>query len=129
MICLVIAVLLVSKRKDEKMIAKLGGISSIFNISEPMMFGLPIVFNPIYAVPFCLTPMIATFIAYLATSWEWVKPTYISIPWVTPPILSGYLATAGDIRAALLQAVIIFIGTLIYLPFVLLSNKVVKEEV
>ncbi|MBO0431151.1 PTS transporter subunit EIIC [Enterococcus sp. DIV0660C] len=128
MICLVITVLIASKRKDERMIAKLGGISSIFNISEPMMFGLPIVFNPIYAVPFCLTPIVATVSAYLATSWEWVKPTYISIPWVTPPILSGYLATAGDIRASLLQAVIILLGILVYLPFVLLSNKMIKED-
>ncbi|MFV0560560.1 MAG: PTS sugar transporter subunit IIC [Enterococcus sp.] len=128
MICLVIAVLIFSKRKDEKMIAKIGGVSSLFNISEPMMFGLPIVFNPIYAIPFCITPMVATLLAYIATSLQWVNPTYISIPWVTPPVLSGYLATAGDVRASILQLVILFAGICIYAPFVLLSNKAVKEE-
>jgi PTS system cellobiose-specific IIC component len=124
MICLVIAVLIWSKRDDQRMIAKLGGVSSLFNISEPMMFGLPIVFNPVYAIPFCIVPMVSTIVAYIATSLHLVSPTYILVPWVTPPILSGYLATAGDFRAALLQIVIIVIGTLIYMPFVLFSNKV-----
>jgi PTS system cellobiose-specific IIC component len=113
-----------SKRDDQRMIAKLGGVSSLFNISEPMMFGLPIVFNPVYAIPFCIVPMVSTIVAYIATSLQLVSPTYILVPWVTPPILSGYLATAGDFRAALLQVVIIVIGTLIYMPFVLFSNKV-----
>lgn len=124
MICLVIAVLIWSKRDDQRMIAKLGGVSSLFNISEPMMFGLPIVFNPVYAIPFCIVPMVSTIVAYIATSLQLVSPTYILVPWVTPPIISGYLATAGDFRAALLQIVIIVIGTLIYMPFVLFSNKV-----
>ncbi|WP_086348251.1 PTS sugar transporter subunit IIC [Candidatus Enterococcus clewellii] len=123
MICLVIAVLLFSKREDQRMIAKLGGVSSLFNISEPMMFGLPIVFNPVYAIPFCIVPMVSTLLAYFATSLSLVTPTYILIPWVTPPVLSGYLATAGDFRAAILQIVIIVVGTLIYMPFVIVSNK------
>ena len=129
MICLVIAVLIFSKRKDERMIAKIGGVSSVFNISEPMMFGLPIVFNPIYAVPFCIVPMVATTLAYIATNLHLVNPTYISIPWVTPPIISGYLATAGDLRGSILQIVIIAIGVVIYAPFVLLSNKTKTDEV
>lgn len=128
MICLVIAVLIFSKRKDERMIAKIGGVSSVFNISEPMMFGLPIVFNPIYAVPFCIVPMVATTLAYIATNLQLVKPTYISIPWVTPPIISGYLATAGDFRGSILQIVIIAVGVAIYTPFVLLSNKTKTDE-
>ena len=128
MICLVIAVLIFSKRKDERMIAKIGGVSSVFNISEPMMFGLPIVFNPIYAVPFCIVPMVATTLAYIATNLHLVNPTYISIPWVTPPIISGYLATAGDLRGSILQIVIIAVGVAIYTPFVLLSNKTKTDE-
>ncbi|MGC6768483.1 PTS sugar transporter subunit IIC [Enterococcus sp. LJL128] len=127
MICLVIAVLLFSKREDQRMIAKLGGVSSLFNISEPMMFGLPIVFNPVYAIPFCIVPMVSTLLAYIATSLQLVNPTYILIPWVTPPVLSGYLATAGDFRAAILQIVIIVAGTFIYMPFVMFSNKMEEK--
>jgi PTS system cellobiose-specific IIC component len=127
MICLVIALLIFSKRKDERTISKIGGVSSLFNISEPIMFGLPIVFNPVYAIPFCLVPIVATLLAYFATSIGLVGPAYISIPWVTPPIIGGFLAT-GDIRGSILQIVIIAIGVVIYSPFVLVSNRVYKRD-
>lgn len=122
-ICLVIALMIFAKKKDERRIAEIGGVAAVFNISEPIMFGLPVVFNPIYAIPFCIVPLMATIVAYFATSLHLVAPTYISIPWVTPPIISGYLATAGDIRASILQIVIIVLGVLIYSPFVLISNR------
>ncbi|KRL14511.1 hypothetical protein FD09_GL000159 [Schleiferilactobacillus perolens DSM 12744] len=128
MMCLVIAILIFSKRKDERMIANIGGVASLFNISEPMMFGVPIVFNPIYAIPFIATPMVATILAYAATTLNWVKTTYILVPWVTPPVLSGYLATGGDIRASLLQLVTLAIGVLIYAPFVIASNRAFQKE-
>ncbi|CAM2777813.1 PTS sugar transporter subunit IIC [Dellaglioa algida] len=128
MICLIIALFIGSRRKDERLIASIGGLPTLFNISEPLMFGLPIVFNPIYAIPFVITPMVGTVIAYTATALELVSPTYILIPWVTPPILSGYLATAGDWRAPLMQVVIIAVGVVIYLPFVLASNRAASEE-
>lgn len=127
MICLVIALFIFSRRSDEKMIARLGGVSSIFNISEPIMFGLPVVFNPIYAIPFCIVPIVSTLIAYFATAVGLVGHTYIIIPWVTPPLLSGYLST-GDIRGTILQIVIIIVGILIYAPFVLASNKAAKKQ-
>lgn len=128
MICLVIALLIFSKRPDERLISKIGGVPSLFNISEPIMFGLPIVFNPMYAIPFIVTPMVSTTIAYICTSLHWINPTYIFIPWVTPPIISGYLATSGDIHASIMQAVIIVIGVLIYAPFVLASNRLQKNK-
>ncbi|MBF7107909.1 PTS sugar transporter subunit IIC [Pediococcus pentosaceus] len=128
MICLVIALLIFSKRPDERLISKIGGVPSLFNISEPIMFGLPIVFNPMYAIPFIVTPMVSTTIAYICTSLHWINPTYIFIPWVTPPIISGYLATSGDIRASIMQAVITVIGVLIYAPFVLASNRLQKNK-
>lgn len=126
MICLVIALLIASRRPEERIMTKVGGISSLFNISEPMMFGLPVVFNPIYAIPFCLVALSSTLIGYLATSLNLVPPTYILIPWVTPPLLSGYLST-GSIRGTIVQLVIIAAGTMIYLPFVLISNKAAKK--
>lgn len=124
MICLVIALLLFSRRKDERMIAKIGGVPSLFNISEPIMFGLPVCFNPVYAIPFCIVPLLSTLIAYLATAAGLVAKTYAIIPWVTPPLLSGFLATGGDFRASVLQLVIIVVGVLVYTPFVLASNKI-----
>ncbi|ETY72990.1 PTS beta-glucoside transporter subunit IIC [Lactiplantibacillus fabifermentans T30PCM01] len=128
MLCLVIAILIFSRRKDERMIANIGGVASLFNISEPMMFGVPIVFNPIYAIPFVVAPMVATIMAYAATAWHLVNTTYILIPWVTPPIISGYLATGGDVRASILQILTLVVGTLIYAPFVMVSNRAFKKQ-
>ncbi|EDN7522512.1 PTS sugar transporter subunit IIC [Listeria monocytogenes] len=122
-ICLVIAIFIASKRPDHRMVTKFGLIPSIFNVSEPLMFGLPVVFNPIYGIPLVIAPLASTAMAYFATSWGWISQTYILIPWVTPPVLSGYLATGGDIRASILQIAIIIVGTLIYLPFVLVANR------
>ena len=127
MICLVIALFIFSRRADEKMVAKLGGVSSLFNISEPMMFGLPVVFNPIYAIPFCIVPIVSTLIAYFATAIGFVGPTFVVIPWVTPPLLSGYLST-GSITGSIVQLIIIAVGILIYAPFVMMSNKAQQKQ-
>ena len=80
------------------------------------------------SIPFCLVPLLSTVIAYFATSLHFVSPTYISIPWVTPPLISGYLATAGDIRGSIVQFIIIVLGVLVYMPFVIFSNKLAQKE-
>ena len=110
------------------MVTKLGLVPCLFNVSEPLMFGLPVIFNPILGIPLVITPLVSTTIAYFATKFGLVSYTSIVMPWVTPPVLSGYLATNGDIRASILQIVIIAVGVLIYLPFVLASNKAAKLE-
>ena len=127
MLCLVIALFIYSKRDDEKMVARIGGVPSLFNISEPIMFGLPVVYNPIYAIPFCLVPIFSTLIGYFATAWGLVGHTIVPIPWVTPPLLSGFLST-GDIRGAIVQLVILVVGIAIYTPFVIISNKAAKKQ-
>ena len=127
MLCLVIALFLFSKRSDEKIVAKIGGVPSLFNISEPIMFGLPVVYNPIYAIPFCIVPICSTLIAYFATALGLVGHTIVPIPWVTPPIISGFIST-GDIRGAIVQVVILLVGIAIYAPFVIISNKAAKKQ-
>ena len=49
--------------------------------------------------------------------------TYLTIPWITPPVVSGFLATGGDWRASVLQVAIILVGIAIYAPFVIASNR------
>ncbi|MFS1030242.1 PTS sugar transporter subunit IIC [Enterococcus casseliflavus] len=122
-ICLVVAIFIGSKRSDYRSITKVGLIPSLFNVSEPLMFGIPVIFNPLLGIPLVIVPMITTGIAYFATSFGLIAKTSVLIPWTTPPILSGYLATNGDWRAAILQIILMIIGILIYLPFVLMTNK------
>lgn len=120
---LIIAILLFSKRDDFKAIAKLSIAPGIFNINETMTFGLPIVLNPILAVPFVLSPIVSATIGYYATVIGFAAPMWVSIPWTTPPILAGFLASGGHVGTAITQLVAILATSLVYIPFVLISNK------
>ena len=124
---LILALLIFSKREDEKLIGKLSLTPGLFNINEPLMFGLPIVLNPVYMVPIIITPVVTTLIAYIATAMGLINKTIVLVPWTTPPVLSAYLATGNDIRAAILSMVLIVISTLIFAPFVMISNKMLKK--
>ncbi|WP_028273209.1 PTS sugar transporter subunit IIC [Atopococcus tabaci] len=125
---LLIAIFLVSRRKDFRSIAKLSAEPGLFNINEPMIFGLPVMLNPIMAIPFVLTPLVTGTIGYFATAVGFAGPAVVMIPWTTPPILSAYIATAGSIGAVITQIVCIAVATLTYLPFVQVSNKAVTIE-
>ncbi|WP_455387129.1 PTS sugar transporter subunit IIC [Lactiplantibacillus pentosus] len=123
LLCLILAVLIASKRDDYRTIAKIGLVPSFFNVSEPIMFGMPVIFNPVLGIPLIITPMVTTTIAYFATAAGLVARTSVLTPWTTPTIISGYLSTNGDWRASVLQIILIAIGTLIYLPFVRFANR------
>lgn len=115
-------------RERNKAITSLALAPSIFNINEPVIFGVPIVLNPIYAIPFILAPVINSIISYLAISSGLVAPTIVqSIPWVTPAILSGFLAT-GHWTGAVLSAFTFILSIVIYLPFVKASLLMEEKE-
>lgn len=119
---LMIAILLVSRRKDMREIVKLSFIPGLFNINEPVIFGLPIVLNPIIAIPFIITPLVTGTIGYVATSIGFAARAYVMVPWPTPPIINAWLATGGDIGAIITQIICIITAILIYLPFVKIAN-------
>lgn len=123
-ISLLIAIFIFSKRKDYKDISKMSLTPSIFNISEPIIFGLPIVFNPMLIIPFVLAPIFSLIVAYYATAVGLINHVVVQTPWTTPPIISGFLATGGDWRASVLQLLIIIITVFIYLPFLKVDERV-----
>lgn len=123
-IALLLAIFIFSRRKDYKDFAKLSVTPAIFNISEPIIFGLPIVFNLSLIIPFVLAPIFSLSVAYFATSVGLINRVVVQIPWTTPPVISGFLATGGDWRAAVLQIVIIAVSVFIYLPFLRIDERV-----
>ena len=122
-IALLIAIFLVSKRKDFRDIAKLSAAPGIFNINEPIIFGLPIVFDLTLMIPFVLASPISLGAAYFVTKMGWMSRVVIQTPWTTPPVLSGFLATGGDWRASVFQIIMITLTVLLYIPFLKLSEK------
>lgn len=125
---LLIAVFIGSKREDYRSIGKLSFPPGIFNVNEPVIFGLPIVLNPIMAIPFVLTPLVTGTIAYFLTAIGFAGKAVVMIPWTTPPIISAWIATAGDLGAVVTQIICIAVAVLIYLPFIRVANKEAKVE-
>lgn len=122
---LVLCMLFFTKNKGYRTLALVTLILSLFNINEPILFGLPVIFNPLLIVPFLLVPMMGLLLAYAATWLGLVSPVETFISWMTPALLSGYNATGGDLGAVVLQAVIIAIGIAIYYPFFKQMDKVI----
>ncbi|MCG9648069.1 EAL domain-containing protein [Vibrio brasiliensis] len=114
---LVLCMLLFTKNKGYRTLAGATLILSLFNINEPVLFGLPVIFNPVLIIPFLLTPLVAIVVAYTATLLGMVAPVSEFVSWMTPSLISGYIATDGHISGSILQLVIIAIGIAIYLPF------------
>jgi PTS system cellobiose-specific IIC component len=128
MLALVVAVFLVSKRKDYRDICKLGLIPAFFNISEPIMFGLPVVMNPLLIIPMILTTLISLGLGALATSIGLMAYTSVIVPWVTPPVLLTFLSTRGSLISALVALVVFAVAVLTYMPFVMALNKATEVE-
>ncbi|WEV40228.1 PTS sugar transporter subunit IIC [Lactobacillus sp. ESL0684] len=125
---LLIAILIFSKREDQKAVAKLSIVPGFFNINEPTMFGLPVVLDPIYFIPFVLAPLVMVSIAYGAVTMGLVAPVRNNIVWSMPPILNAIVATM-DWRSVVLQLFNMFVGFLIYVPFVKAANRIKPEDI
>lgn len=121
-LCLVIAILLFSKNGNIKKIAKLSFPTVIFNISEIISFGIPVILNPIFVIPYLLVPVVMCVVSYMAVYAGIVPHVVAEVEWTTPVFLSGYLAT-GSVAGSVLQAVCLVAGVLIYLPFLRLFEE------
>ncbi|MEF2292887.1 PTS cellobiose transporter subunit IIC [Virgibacillus dokdonensis] len=101
--------------------------ASFFNISEPIVFGAPIVMNPLLFLPFILAPLTVGIITYFSMSLGFVGKPYVIVPWTTPPPFSGILTT-GDWRGGVLMMINIIVAICIYYPFFRLYDKKLLEE-
>jgi len=119
---LLIAMFFFCKSKRIKQLGKLAIIPGIFGINEPVIFGLPIVLNPTIAIPFILVPMLNIVISWFTMNIGLVPITNGALlPWTTPPIISGFLASGW--QGAILQLFLIILGVIIYLPFIKTIDK------
>ena len=121
-VCLIIALFLFSKTRANRNMAWGALPFAVFNINEFIIFGLPVILNPIMLVPFILAPMSAMIIAYTATA-AGILPISVTegVHWTTPALFSGYMS--GGVAGVVVQVVIIAAGTAIYAPFVRMSER------
>lgn len=126
---LVILMVTVCKSERIKQLGKLSIVPGFFGINEPIIFGLPVVLNPVIAIPFILVPMMNLILSYFATLWGIIpRTTGVNLPWTTPIGFSGWLAT-GSWRASVWQIFLLVLGLMIYYPFIrTLDKKYLAEE-
>lgn len=123
-LAVVILIFMIGKSRQLKELGKLGGPAGIFNVNEPIIFGLPIIMNPIIIIPWLIAPVVVTIITYYAMSIGLVPPPAgIIVPWTTPPILSGLLATGNAWQGAVLQMFNIIVVGIIWWPFLKVLDK------
>ena len=120
---LIIAIFLASRRPDYRQVAKLALPSGLFQINEPILFGLPIIMNPVMFIPFILVQPILAAIT-LAAYYSGIIPPITNIaPWTMPTGLGAFFNTNGSVAALLVALFNLGIATLVYLPFVVVANK------
>lgn len=124
---LVIAIFLFSKKDSWRAVAKLGAPAMLFNIQEPIAFGLPIVLNPILLIPYILAPLANTVVGWLLVSSGLVPIFKYVVPWTMPLFFGGTIGT-GSIMGGLLQVLWLVMDVCIYAPFVIASNKIKETD-
>ena len=111
-----------SKSDQYKALGKLGIGASLFNINEPIIFGFPIVLNPMMMIPFVLSNVTVGVVTYAAI-WSGLVPYIngVNLPYTIPVVISGFMLCGW--RGALLQVVLLLITGLIYYPFFKAQDK------
>ena len=124
---LLIAMLLFCKSRRIKELGKLSLVPGIFGINEPIIFGLPVVLNPMILIPFILVPTMNIVLSYFAMAMGLFPPCNgINIPWTMPVVFSGFLST--NWVGALFQIGLLILGMFVYLPFIKIMDKQYLEE-
>lgn len=118
---LLIAIFLFSKREDHRAIAKFSLIPGICGINEPVIFGLPMVLNPIFAIPFICNSVIAALIAVVATNIGFISCGVLDCPPGLPVFITGFISYGFN--GIIVQAIILAVTFVIWVPFVFLANK------
>ena len=124
---LLIAGLITARSQQLKSMMKMAFVPGLFNINEPIIFGLPIVFNPYLLIPFTLVPLLALFTTYFAITSGFMAPfSAVQVPWTTPPVIAGFLLDGW--QGAVVQIINLIMATVIYFPFVRAQDKAFLQE-
>ena len=120
--------LMLSKKKETREILKFGGPSAVFNINEPLIFGVPLILNVAYAIPFILIqPILYTITWFAIEKLQWVPGVIVKIPWTSPVGIGGFLAV-GSWEGIVLSLLNFSLACLIYTPFVIFANNKAKKN-
>lgn len=126
---LVLLMTFIAKSKYFKTLGRMSVGPGIFNINEPVIFGAPIAFNPIFFIPFVFLPgLLATSTVLLMEAGIIAMPTIGMVPWTLPPGLIGFFMTGGAISTTVWSILIVVITIAVYYPFFRVADKQQYEK-
>ena len=126
---LTLFLMFLAKSKQMKIIGQASIGPGIFNINEPIIFGVPIIYNPFLAIPFFLAPMASVAIAFFAIRLQLIRPMIAQMPWPSPIGVGAFIGSGGDWRAAVVAFICAISAFFIYFPFIKsYDSRLAKEE-
>lgn len=123
-LALIVAILIVSGAGSYRRVGVSGLIPTLFNSGTSVMIGLPVMFNPLYLIPFILTPILNIVIAALAIIAHIMPPVVYPVPMGTPGPLVAFIGTGGNFVALIIGVIVFFIDIIVYIPFVRLNEQI-----
>ncbi|MCB5815430.1 PTS transporter subunit EIIC [Lacticaseibacillus paracasei] len=121
---LIIAMLIFAKKGEkEREVAKLALVPGCFGINEPVIFGLPIVLNPIMFIPWIFVPLFNAIVAYVVTSIGWVVPLVVLNSGNEPIFFSTWILGGLHMSPVILALVLVIFDVFLYAPFVILNQR------
>lgn len=125
----VVAALIVGKSRQTRTISKMSLPVATFNIQETFHFGFPTFMNPITMIPYIFIPVIQLFIAYFGVASHIFPEAIFPVPWTTPIVISGFLAS-GSIMGSVLQLIEFGVGVILWIPFIKVQDmRYVQDEI
>lgn len=120
--------MLMAKSKQNKAIGRASFIPTSFGVNEPILFGGPLVLNPIFFIPFVLTPIANVWLFKMFVDFLGMNSFIYFLPWTTPGPIGLILGTAFDPLAFLLAGILLVVDVLIYYPFFKVYDQQRVEE-
>ncbi|MCT1901504.1 PTS sugar transporter subunit IIC [Oceanobacillus sojae] len=114
---LALLLIFLAKSKQLKNVGKVGIVPALFNISEPLIFGIPLMLNPMFLIPFLLTSTLNATISYICMSIGLVGKTFSMLSWQMPPFIGAFFSTL-DWKAFVLVILLMILDAILYYPFV-----------
>ncbi len=117
-----------SKEPGFRKISRISMPTQIFQVNEPIFFGIPIVLNPIFMIPYVLNALLLTTGTFLLMEFNLIQRPFVPIPWTTPPIIGHYLVSGGDWRAPVWGVISLVIAMAVYYPFAKIAERQRLQE-
>ncbi|EOC0554608.1 PTS sugar transporter subunit IIC [Cronobacter sakazakii] len=120
--------LLRSRAVHLRTIGKMGVVPSMFNINEPILFGAPVIMNPVFFLPFILVPMVNAVLAWTATKLGWLAQVVSLTPWTTPAPIGASWAANWAFSPVIMCLICMVMSALMYYPFVKSYERTLQKQ-